>query len=251
MSDTAGMHAVGGDRTDVLRLAVFLCSACSASSARFVAVSCVVSARLTMVSSRFTTQSGENNFNTSQLISRRAPAHRVQLDERTYAWSLVAQARLVLAGRLELGLELQQHRRGGSHRGGAGRGRGWGQGRGRCHGGEVSETNIFLSFTLKAAMSHELKLMEVNTKDMVEDIEALIAQGANVRKLQDHGLTMAITLYPVGPHKTALGPTLMLPNSKYRLEVLKCLLDMAPILMWSRRHAACRSLISQRLETQC
>jgi len=74
-------------------------------------------------------------------------------------------------------------------------------------------------------MPHELELIDAIVKSTVDDIEALIAQGADPRKLPSHGLLQAICRSPVGPYEIAPGRTVMAPNSRYRLEVLKCLLE--------------------------
>ena len=74
-------------------------------------------------------------------------------------------------------------------------------------------------------MSHEMRLLKAITVGTVDDIEALIAQGADPRKLPSHGLLQAIGRSPVGPYEIAPGRTVMAPNSRYRLEVLKCLLE--------------------------
>jgi len=74
-------------------------------------------------------------------------------------------------------------------------------------------------------MVHERDLAVAIVKGTVDDIEALIAQGADPRKLLNHGLGLAITRPPYGPCEVAPGRTVMAPNMRYRLKVLKCLLD--------------------------
>jgi len=74
-------------------------------------------------------------------------------------------------------------------------------------------------------MCPQLELIDAIVKSTVDDIEALIAQGADLRKLPSHGLLQAICRSPVGPYEIAPGHTVLAPNSRYRLEVLKCLLE--------------------------
>jgi len=74
-------------------------------------------------------------------------------------------------------------------------------------------------------MPHEMRLLKAITMGTVEDIEALIDQGGDLRALPGHGLLQAISRNPVGPYEIAPGRTVMAPNKRYRLEVLRCLLE--------------------------
>jgi len=72
-------------------------------------------------------------------------------------------------------------------------------------------------------MPHEL--LEAIVKGTVEDIVTVIDQGCDLRALPGHGLLQAICRNPIGPYEIAPGRTIMAPNKRYRLEVLRCLLE--------------------------